>query len=60
MEKFIPLSKMSKKQQKEYYSRRRKDWGGLSPVTRRLADPKAYNRAKQKSAYDRECRMRSF
>ena len=60
MEKFIPLCKMSKKKQKEYYSRQRKDWGSLSPVTRRPADPKAYDRAKQKSAYGRDCRMRSI
>ena len=48
MEKYIPYNKMRKKQQREYDKQQRKDWGGLSPVTRRTANPKAYNRAKAK------------
>ena len=51
MNKFVPIEKMSKKMQKEYHKRRRKDWGGLSPVTRRPENPKAYNRAKAKTDY---------
>lgn len=35
MEKFIPLDKQSKKQQREFYKSRRKDWGGISPITRK-------------------------
>ena len=35
MEKFIPLDKQSKKQQREFYKSRRKDWGDISPVTRK-------------------------
>jgi len=46
----IEVSKMSKKAQKEYYSRQRNTWGSLSPVTRKPAKPQAYNRAKMKSA----------
>ncbi|MBQ8780738.1 MAG: hypothetical protein IJZ72_03595 [Oscillospiraceae bacterium] len=48
MEKYTSYSKMSKKQQREYNKKQRKDWGGLSPVTRRPENPKAYNRAKAK------------
>lgn len=48
MEKFIPLEKMSKKKQREFYKAQRRGWGGISPVTRREKDPKAYNRAKEK------------
>lgn len=49
--KYVPLEKMSKKQKKEYYSRQRRDWGGLSPITRCPDDPKIYKRAKAKRAY---------
>lgn len=48
MEKFVPLNKMSKKKQREYYKAQRRGWGGISPVTRLENDPKAYNRAKAK------------
>lgn len=48
MDKFIPLNKMSKKKQREFYLRSRKDWGGISPVTRKERNPKAYNRAAEK------------
>lgn len=53
MEKFIPLEKMSKKKQREYYKVQRRGWGGISPVTRREKDPKAYNRAKSKRDCER-------
>ena len=48
MEKYIPYEKMSKKAKREYDKRQRKDWGGLSPVTRRPDDHRAYDRAKAK------------
>ena len=48
MEKFIPLNKMSKKKQREFHRLSRKDWGGISPVTRKEKNPKAYNRAAEK------------
>lgn len=67
MEKFIPVSKMTKKQQKEYYSKHRSTWNGLNPVTRTVPNGKGYNRKKQKqedckngrlSRYDRDdCRF---
>ena len=29
MEKFIPIEKMSKKEKREFYSKKRKSWGGF-------------------------------
>ena len=48
MKKFIPLNKMSKKKQREFHRLSRRDWGGISPVTRKEKNPKAYNRAAEK------------
>ena len=48
MKNYTSLEKMSKKAQREYYKKYRKDWGGMSPVTRCPDNPKAYNRAKEK------------
>ena len=46
MEKFIPYEKLSKKKKRELDAKRRGSWGGICPVTRKPADPKAYNRRK--------------
>jgi hypothetical protein len=46
MEKFIPFEKLSKKQQQKLMAQKRGNWGGLSPVTRKPENPKAYNRQK--------------
>ena len=46
MEKFIPFEKLSKKEKKKRNRSKRSTWGALSPVTRRSANPKAYNRKK--------------
>lgn len=54
MEKFIPLDKMSKKKQREFHRLSRKDWGGISPVTRKEKDHKAYNRALKKACDRKE------
>ena len=43
MEKFIPYEKLSKKKQRELNAARRGVWT-LNPVTRKPANPKAYNR----------------
>ena len=45
MEKFIPYEKLSKKKKRELDARRRTVWV-ISPVTRKPANPKAYNRKK--------------
>ena len=44
MKNFVPFEKLSKKEQKKLNALRRKDWNGLSPVTRKSENPKAYNR----------------
>ena len=46
MSKFIPYEKLSKKQKRAMDAARRGSWGGLSPVTRRPENPKAYKRKK--------------
>lgn len=48
-DKFVPLEKMSKKDRREFYSKQRRDWNGLNPVTRTADKPKKYSRARQKS-----------
>lgn len=45
MEKFIPYEKLSKKKRKELDVKKRSVWG-INPVTRKPANPKAYNRRK--------------
>ncbi len=52
MEKQIPLEKMSKKQRKEYYAKKRGAWGAVNPVTRVPENPKAYNRKKNRKESD--------
>ena len=46
MEKFISYTKLSKKKKRELDRKRRNTWGSLSPVTRREANRKVYNRKK--------------
>ena len=46
MDKFIPYEKLSKKEQRERNKARRSTWGAVNPVTRKPANPKAYNRQK--------------
>ena len=40
----VPLKKQSKRAQKEFHSKRRGSWYGVSPVTRRIPSGKAYDR----------------
>ena len=45
MKKFPPFDKLSKKEQKRLNSAKRRDWNGLSPVTRVAeTDKKKYKR----------------
>ena len=46
MKQVIPLSKQSKKAQREYHKKQRGSWYGLSPVTRTVPSGKVYNRNK--------------
>ena len=57
MDRFVPLDKKSKKEQKKFHSKQRKTWEGISPVTRTVPNGKAYNRKKQKAD---ERRSRDF
>lgn len=52
MEKFVPYEKLSKKKQRELNAMKRGSWGGLNPVTRKPANPKAYNRKTARSWED--------
>jgi hypothetical protein len=46
MKRFIPYSKLSKREKRKIDTAKRKTWGALSPVTRRPENPKAYKRDK--------------
>ena len=48
------LENLSKKAQKEYYSKQRHTWGELNPVTRSVPSGKVYNRKKEKRRIDVE------
>jgi hypothetical protein len=52
MEKFIPFEKLSKRRQRELLAKKRGSWGGVSPVTRRPDNPKAYKREKARKWSD--------
>ncbi len=51
MEKFIPYEKLSKKKKRELDAMRRTVWE-INPVTRKPANPKAYNRRKAQKRFD--------
>ena len=53
-QRYIPLEKRSKREQREYYAARRGSWGDLNPVTRKPPNPKAYNRKKSGQRYEHE------
>lgn len=44
----VPLKKQSKRAQKEYHSRKRGSWYGISPVTRVVPSGRAYDRKRIK------------
>ena len=45
MIKFVPFEKMGKKQKRALNLKKRRDWGGVNPVTRPVdPDPKRYSR----------------
>ena len=59
--KMIPYEKMSKKAKREYDLRKRRDWGGLNPVTRKPENPRAYNRSREKArSIDERSKRRVF
>ena len=52
MKPFIPYEKRNKKAQKEHDKLLRRDWGIISPVTRKSENPKVYNRKKHRLPHD--------
>ena len=53
MVKYVSYEKLSKKKKRELNAKRRNSWGALNPVTRKPANPKAYDRKKaRKWSYD--------
>jgi hypothetical protein len=48
MDKYIPIEKRGKKEKLALAKARRKTWGALNPVTRKPANPQAYNRRKSR------------
>ena len=51
--KIVPLKKKSKKEQRKFHARSRRDWNGLKPTTRVVKSKKVYNRKKiQKPGMD--------
>lgn len=46
MDQFIPYDKLSKRQKRMLNRQKRRNWGILSPVTRKPPNPRAYNRKK--------------
>ena len=47
-QKYVPIEKQSKKKQKEFYKKQRRDWGGINPATRKVPNLKIYDRKKSK------------
>lgn len=60
MEKFVPYEKLSKKKKRELDLKKRKTWGNVNPITRRSANPKAYNRQKARKIDDDFTGLYSF
>lgn len=60
MEKFTAYEKLSKKRKQQLNAARRKDWGAISPVTRKPANPKAYNRKKARKWSEESTQDRVF
>ncbi len=48
--KLIPLNKQSKKEQRKFHARKRRDWNGLKPTARVVKSKKVYDRKKVKKS----------
>ena len=53
-ERYVPLEKRSKRQQKEFHDMQRRGWGELNPITRKTANQKVYNRKKSERWHEYE------
>jgi hypothetical protein len=45
-QKYVPLEKRSKREQREYYTSQRRSWGEVNPITKTIPSKKVYNRKK--------------
>ena len=48
----VPLSKQSKKAQREFYASQRGSWNGVNPVSKVIPNKKIYNRKKLSKKFD--------
>ena len=46
MDRYVPLNKKSKKEQKKFHDMQRSTWNGLNPATRTQPNGKGYDRNK--------------
>jgi hypothetical protein len=53
-QRYIPLEKRSKREQKTHFAARRGSWGDVNPVTKKSPDPKIYDRKKSGQRYEYE------
>jgi len=51
-QKYVPLEKRSKREQKDYHATHRRDWGKINPATKKIENAKAYNRKKSKQRWN--------
>lgn len=51
MKPYVPFEKLSKKKKREWNAKRRGTWGNVNPVTRKPANPKAYDRKKARKGH---------
>lgn len=51
--KVTPLKKQSKKEQRKFHARKRRDWNGLKPTTRVIKSKKVHDRKKLSKSEDR-------
>ena len=55
MDRYVPLNKKSKKEQKKYHAMQRSTWG-INPVTRTVPNGRGYDRNRIKSEDKRNSR----
>lgn len=51
MEKYVPMEKRCKKEQKAWHAKQRGSWNGVKPVTRVVPNKKHYDRKKQRREF---------
>jgi hypothetical protein len=59
-QKYVPLEKRSKREQREYHAMQRKSWSEVNPITRAVPSKKVYNRKKSVQRWGNEPLVRIF